>query len=111
MEENRFNKSRSRPIALVVGIVLISIPIYKMISGEQIHKPFIGMLTLGAVLLFGGLFGFGEEKKINKKKILAIDAVISLGVGIIVYVISGNLEASLIVVAACIIYSLRVLAY
>jgi len=32
MEEDKFNKSRSRPIALMVGIILISIPIYKMIS-------------------------------------------------------------------------------
>jgi len=32
MEEDKFNKSRSRPIALIVGIILISIPIYKMIS-------------------------------------------------------------------------------
>jgi hypothetical protein len=96
---------------LTIGIILLSIPIYRMIAGEEIQRPLIGMLTLGAVLLYGGLFGFGGKRKINKKEILVIDAVISIGVGIIVYVLSGSLEASLIIGASYIIYSLRVLAY
>jgi hypothetical protein len=111
MEENKFNKSRNRPIMLTIGILLLSIPIYKIISGEEIHRPFIGMLTLGALLLYGGLFRFGERKKINKKEILAIDAVISIGLVLIVHVLSGSLEASLIIGAAYMISSLRVLAY
>lgn len=111
MQEYKLNNSRNRLIVSALGVLLISIPIYKMTTGEDIHKPFIGMITLGAVLIYLGIFGFKKKQEINKKEILAIDALISVGIGIVVYVVSGSLEASLIIGVALILYSLRVLAY
>jgi uncharacterized membrane protein YozB (DUF420 family) len=81
-----------------------------MISGNM-TKPFMGFLSLGIVLLCLGIFGFKKQQKINKKKVFIANAIASIGLGLVVYLLSGGLEASLIIGVAFFLYSLRVLAY
>lgn len=113
MEEQdykKLNRPKFRLMVALMGLVLISIPAYKVMSGN-VTKPFMGFLTLGIVLLCLSIFGFKKQPKINKKRELIENLLFSVGLGFVVYLLSGGLEASLIIGVASFLYSLRVLAY